>query len=94
MPASRARTATCSAPLEWPSRPVDRGLVAGGAPSLQIGDLVLLHFRRDGDDRTLSGRQRRRLGLDELVDADNGPLAQLDLVDTARIALDELRLET
>ena len=44
---------------------------------------LLLHLRRDGDDRTLSGRQRRRFGLDELVDADHDALAQLDLIDPA-----------
>ena len=166
MPASRARTAICSAPLEWPSRPGlptrkvrrrpslrdtrstsaadvvepvdvvahgtadpgrravfaerlaqrpapfaggDAGLGAGdrgrhdvawpavaarlssferglhtalssraARQALQPLDLVALGFRRHGQDGFDAAGQRRRLGFEELVDADHDLLAALD----------------
>ena len=65
-------------------------VVARGAPGFEPRDLPGLGLLRYGEDRLGGVGERRRLGLDEAVDADDGLLAALDRLDPARIRFDEL----
>ena len=70
----------------------DRLLIARGAPGLEPLDLLGLGLRRHGEDGVGSAGERRRLALDEAVDADHGLLAALDRLDPARVRFDQLLL--
>ena len=71
----------------------DRIGVARRAPGIEPLDLIGLGFLRNGENRIGGIGQRRRLGLDETIDADHGLLAALDRLDPARIGFDQLLLQ-
>ena len=69
-----------------------RLVVARRAPRVQPCDLLGLDLVRHGHDRVFAGGQRRRLGFDEAVDADDDLLVALDCLEPRGVALDELAL--
>ena len=69
---------------------LDRGGVAAGAPGRQAGDLLGLDRGVDDHDAAVAGGQRRRLGLGEAVDADDGGRAGLDAGEPGGVGGDEL----
>ena len=74
-------------------RGVDGALVALGLPLLERLDPLALDLGVGGEDAAvLAGRQRRVLALGELVLADDGDLAALDLGEPLAVRLDQLGL--
>src|SRR5262249_23301958 len=67
-------------------------LVAARTPGLEPLDLLGLGLWRDGDDRVGGAGERRRLALDEAIDADDGLLAALDRLDAPRVRFHQLLL--
>src|SRR5436190_1867559 len=98
MPASRARTAICSAPLEWPSRPgfPTRILIRRPSPSLtrstsSRSSAVSAEPSIAAASPTPVGalEQGRRLALGVLVEADDDLLAALDPAQALTVRVDE-----
>ena len=77
--------------LQIGERGLDGLVVALGAPGLEALDLLGLHGRIDDHDGAFAGRQRRRLGLRPLVDADDDLIAGLDAGAAAPVLLSTRR---